>query len=234
MLEQADQEFEVTNATANVISSALGNRMTRIYLVKNRVDCASGMGHWGDYAYILWEGFSPEDDEGQTFIERTGPFVPEIYIASSTLICTSSAKSFLESESSNFCFSEAKKSKIVEVKWTEWDKDQEIDRFLNLDDIYDPIDIIENGAHNPDLAASMPDLWRVNTVGTSRVKLEQLRKFDPASPYSHLAFSQTPSPSTFLLAEGDGYLGWFTSESGREVLSAQFDDYLNFVEIPHI
>ena len=208
--------------------------MNKLYLLNNKVVCAQGAGKWGDYGYMLWEGFAPEDDEGNTYIERTGPFVPEIYMASSTLICTDAAKSFLSVAASNLAFSAAKKSKIVNLSWTQWDKDEEINSYLDFDSIDTPFDVIENGVHDPSVAASMPNLWRVEGAGISMVRLEQLGKFNPAAPYSHLRYSQLPPESDFILVEGCGYLGWFTSEYGRKVLSAQFDDCLSFFEIPSV
>jgi hypothetical protein len=208
--------------------------MTKLYLVNNKVTYASGAGHWGDYAYILWEGFAPEDDEGRTYIERAGPFVPPLYMASSTLICTDAAKSILATTTSDLAFSAARKCKIVEIQWTEWDKDKEIDHYLDFDYIDSPADVIENGVHDPGIASSMPNLWRVEVVGVSKVKIEQLGEFNPTAPYSHLAFRQMPPTADFLLAQGDGYLGWFTSESGRNVLSSHFDDCLCFEEIPKL
>jgi hypothetical protein len=210
----------------------LGETMTTIYLVNNKVICSSGAGHWGDYAYILWEGFAPEDKNGNTYIERTGPFVPEIYIASSTLICTDAAKAFLSDAAPGLTFSVAEKKKIVNVQWTSWDKDREIDAYIDFESIDEPEDIIENGVHNHGVAASMPKLWRVGFSSAPKVKIKQLGKFNSASPYSHLAASALPPAPDFLLAEGDGYLGLFTSEDGMRALSRTFGDFLNFVEIP--
>lgn len=75
-----------------------------VYLLDNEVPCAAGKGMWGDYAHVLWAGFASQDESGVGYVERTGPFVPDAYLASNSLICTERVKDNIVSNTPGLLF----------------------------------------------------------------------------------------------------------------------------------
>lgn len=187
-----------------------------IYLIKNKDT------HWGDWSDLLWSGFAPYDDETDVvYIERTGPFVPPVYISGGNLIFTETAK---ESYEKHFIDSLIfpyilEKRKIVNIDWQKWDKNKEF--YDYIEDVFEPEDIIENYLHDNETALAMENLYLAETINSIHLGIDKNSKSKNPSDY---IFLKNPQEERIDFAEGIEYRGYFISERVKN----WFDD--NFPE----
>ena len=204
-----------------------------VYLLDNEVPCAEGKGMWGDYAHVLWAGFASQDESGVGYVERTGPFVPDAYLASNSLICTERAKNNIISNSFGLLFLPQKKKKIVNVEWASWDPAKDIFNYIDRDDINEPEDLVEAGLHDPVVGDLMPNLWRLDEEMLPELEIKKIGKYDPRHPVSHLAVVKNSVPSGFFFAKSRSYLGIFASDEAKCFLEKNYPGFLRYSCIPY-
>jgi hypothetical protein len=129
----------------------------KYYLIKNK------QMPWGDYGNTLFRGFLNVMDKNYNdleipTIERTGPFVPEIYIANSRDLVVSEKvrKIFEENKITGILnYKKIEVKKIVNIDWQKWDKNKDPEFFPKNDE---PENYIIKGKHDENLVKSIPSL----------------------------------------------------------------------------
>jgi hypothetical protein len=122
---------------------------------------------WGDYGHILVHSMTgcTAQDTASPKLQRTGPFVPPIsFPGLGCIVVTTAIRRELEDSGlTGFSFIPAIKSVIVRVDWHEWDLLADEPPFHPEGG--EPEDYITEDKHSPELARSMPDLWRLVLAG---------------------------------------------------------------------
>lgn len=123
---------------------------------------------WGDYGAILISGLASRRADGTIEIERSGPFIPPVTIASfKYLLITDVVRNGMESaELSGVLFREAIKRRIVRIDWTEWDRSARLPPRLPPQN--EPENYILRRKHNAALAEEIGPIWEVvlDEIGT--------------------------------------------------------------------
>lgn len=202
-----------------------------VYLLDNEVPCAAGKGMWGDYAHVLWAGFASQDESGG-YVERTGPFVPDAYLASNSLICTERVKDNIVSNTSGLLFVPQEKRKIVRVEWRSWDSARDIFHYIDRGDINEPEDLVEAGLHDPVVGDSMPGLWKLDEETLPELEIKKTGKYDPRRPVSHLAVVKNSVPSGCFFAKSRNYLGVFAGEEAKCFFDKNYPGFFRYCCIP--
>lgn len=169
---------------------------------------------WGDYGDILFAGMLDNTGE-QLLLERTGPYIPELYLANiSSILVTDTLKVRLESAGIKGItgFRPVLKQKIVRIGWQDWDPGQQAEFYP---DSGEPEDYILEEEHDPELAAAMPEVWEMQ-VATQY----QLEKNDGSF---HL--KETPALDIFMPEN----MGWVVvSAVFRELLMTENIDTVTY------
>ncbi len=177
---------------------------------------------WGDWGDILWSGFAPFDETThRTYVERTGPFTPPLYIASSRFIFTDAAKQDYEKAglgSLNFPYT-LEKRKIVRIEWASWDKSQSFHAYV--EDVMEPEDLIEGHPHDPELAQAMANLWLAEPQHEIHIAIDRDTPSRNRSDYLSLR-SQPPDDWDFMA--GIGYGGFFISQRVKDWLDEHYSE----------
>jgi len=115
---------------------------------------------WGDYGDILVTGmvFVPEDGS-PVQLERSGPFIPEMYESSGTIIITGNVKEALERVFPDINFLPVNKTKIVHIEWLNWDVNS--DEPLFYPESGEPEGYFLDGEHDENTAEQMGDVWAI-------------------------------------------------------------------------
>lgn len=203
-----------------------------VYLLDNEVPCAAGKGMWGDYAHVLWAGFASQDESGVGYVERTGPFVPDAYLASNSLICTERVKDNIVSNTLGLLFVPQEKRKIVRVEWRSWDPARDIFHYIDRGDINEPEDLVEAGLHDPVARDLMPSLWKLDEATLPELEIKKIGKYDPRRPVSHLAVVKNSVPSRCFFAKSRNFLGVFAGEEARCFLEKNYPGFFGYSCIP--
>jgi hypothetical protein len=131
---------------------------------------------WGDYGDILLSGMTShlERHEGFLQLERTGPFVPPIFLPGiADIVVTDDFKHLLEGSGlTGFTFQPVIKKHIVVLEWEKWDKESE--EPLEYPSTGEPEDYILERAHSPELAQQIGDLWELCLEECAEVAREQI------------------------------------------------------------
>lgn len=120
-----------------------------------------GAAPWGDYGDILWSGFTEErQEQGQKVIllSGTGPFVLPITLPFGRALVTDEFRQMLIAQRfSRLSFEPVGYGKVVHVAWEQWDLNAPEPPFYP--ETGEPEDYLLDGAHDEQLAATMPALW---------------------------------------------------------------------------
>jgi hypothetical protein len=139
----------------------------------------SGTAPWGDYGDILWSGFTEEGDEpGQPtiLVSRTGPFVPPITVPFGRVIVTDEFRQKLLAERfSGLSFDPVGYRKVVRVAWEQWNAKAQDPPFYP--ETGEPEDYLLGGAHDEQLAATMPRLWAWSVLPTPGLQVQGSNTF---------------------------------------------------------
>lgn len=138
----------------------------KYYILKNKEVS------WGDYGDALCYGYLNTMDDNFELIdypelERTGPYVPELYKANSVdLLLIESLKKLLEHHNIKGVEKYVKvvKKKIVKINWEKWDSNSSDPEFYP--DSGEPEDYIYEGIHNEEIAKKMPEIYYAEITNT--------------------------------------------------------------------
>ncbi|MCV9933865.1 hypothetical protein OIU80_16400 [Flavobacterium sp. LS1R47] len=124
---------------------------------------------WGDYGNTLFRGFLNVMDDNYNdleipTIERTGPYVPDIYTVNSVNIIVSEKvkKIFKENAITGIIgYKEIKIKKIVNIDWEKWEKNKDPEFYPKSGE---PEDYIFKGKNDITLLQKIPQLWSLNII----------------------------------------------------------------------
>ncbi len=125
---------------------------------------------WGDYGEILLSGISGKNENGQVAIERTGPFIPHIFISGLwDLTVSNTTKILLESSNlTGFSFESIIKKKIVEIPWEKWSFSSDDPGFYP--NTGEPEGYIVDGKHSENASELMGEVWLLKLNKVRRTK----------------------------------------------------------------
>lgn len=200
----------------------------KYYIIKNKEM------PWGDYGNILFSGFLKVMDRNYNDLEvpelqRSGPYIPEFYIANSrNIIVTDLVKHILEQSNIKGInkFKHIIKKKIVNIDWQSWDKDKEP---LFYPDSGEPEDYILKGKHSEQIATSMPNVWELEVA--EAYNLSKVSGKRDKITYSHLALIEEPQLDIFLPTN---MLFVIVSERFKSLLENNDIRTLRFIEISKV
>lgn len=183
--------------------------------------------NWGDYGFTLWSGFADKDEDDNIFIERVGPFTPEIYLTLDFLICTEKMKSCLiASEIQGLNFIPAKKRKIVNLDWENFPVGAEI--YDILPNINEPDELLTFLSNDSKLLSSMPNYWAIKPI--SHIKIRQIAPYKYKTRHSSIeAYDVGNDLGDIVIA--DKHSGYFVTDRGREIFEKTGGDFLEFVPL---
>jgi len=117
---------------------------------------------WGDYGSLLLSGMSNLNENNEKIIERTGPYLPPIYISGLwDLIVSDEVKSQLDiSGLTGFELQKIKKGKIVDISWHKWRFESDDPEFYPKSG--EPEDYIFEGEHSNMASDAVGNLWIMN------------------------------------------------------------------------
>lgn len=146
---------------------------------------------WGDYGNILFRGLLNVMDKNFhdleiPEVERTGPFVPDIYIANTRdLVITDHLKKIVEKANLSGIkrYKEIKKKKIVNIDWQQWDLAHSDPKHYPKSG--EPEDYILKGKHDETLIDDIPKLW--NPIVIEKKILKVISNDKDNVNFSHLA-----------------------------------------------
>lgn len=188
---------------------------------------------WGDYGDTLFKGFLNVMDKNYNdleipTIERTGPYIPEIYIANSTdLVITEKVKKILEDEkiSGIIEYKKIKIKKIVNIDWQKWDINKEVEFYPKSGE---PEDYILKGKNDDSLVDKFPNLSNVKTL--KKGKLYKVNDKPDYINYLHLEIREKIDEDIFSIENM-----WFliVSEKFKNILEMNNINDLKFIELKY-
>jgi hypothetical protein len=137
-----------------------------------------GSAPWGDYGDILWNGFTEERGERQPtiLVSRSGPFVPPITVPFGRVIVTDDFRQGLLAERfTGLSFDPVGYAKVIHIAWGQWDATARSPAFYP--ETGEPEDYLLKGAHDEELAASMPRLWAWSVPPTPGLQVQGSNTF---------------------------------------------------------
>ena len=160
----------VDKITINGIIKLEGENNLEYYILRNKEM------PWGDYGDILFRGLLNVMDKNYNDLEypemeRTGPYIPEIYIANSiNIVVVDKIKTLIEKSGLIGInkFKKVIKKKIVDINWTEWDMNSETPLFYPKGK--EPENYILKNEHNKKIMENMPFAWTVEIDRKYRLK----------------------------------------------------------------
>jgi hypothetical protein len=119
---------------------------------------------WGDYGSILWSGMTGHlgrDAQGRLQLERTGPFVPGIFVSGlREVLVTGAFRARLERSGLRGArFGPVALTRIVELDWEHWDRDADDPAIYPSDG--EPEGYILGRPHSEETARRMGPVWEV-------------------------------------------------------------------------
>lgn len=127
---------------------------------------------WGDYGNLLLTGILDEQD-GQTTLERTGPYIPKIanYGLNEFLVSSDFRESLLNSGLTGFEFLPVHLTKAVKIDWTTWDFNEEEPPFYP--ESGEPYGYIDEQDGDQELLRNMQPIWKLKVTSTCDVQLRE-------------------------------------------------------------
>lgn len=180
---------------------------------------------WGDYGDILFEGLlTVMDDDYNDIdvheIERTGPYIPEIYCANSTnLVVSENIKNILIENNITGIekFHNTIFKKIVNIDWKSWDHTAKAPEFYP--ESGEPIDYIEEGENDKKLISKIEKQY----FSLDLEKQPRLSHKDKTIKFIDYR------PNFDLFIAGKSYI--LTSEKFKNLIESKNIDTLEFTEI---
>lgn len=114
---------------------------------------------WGDYGNILLIGIQDSSNENKIIMERTGPFIPDIYESFGNVTIKEDIKNNIEIHFPDIEFVPVIKSKIVYLDWLSWNF--ESDEPLMSPESGEPEDYINSNEHDELVSQQMGDIWAI-------------------------------------------------------------------------
>lgn len=183
--------------------------------------------NWGDYGDMLQHGLTAHLARvgGRLSLERTGPYMPPItFPGIGDIILTSAARKLLETSGlSGFTFRLVNKTRIVELRWHEWDLTSEDPR--EFPETGEPEDYILGRRPNQRIAQEMGEIWELVVPITAKIGRPQ----PIVHSFSDLYIVRDSWNGTDLF-RGDGYGGVLVTERARLWLAEHFKGYTEFDE----
>lgn len=195
----------------------------RYYILQNR-DMP-----WGDYGNTLFEGLlNPMDDDYNLVdihkIERTAPYIPEIYCANSTnIVVNQEVRVLLENNNITGIekYHDTEIIKLVNIDWQSWDFNSEDPKFYP--ETGEPIDYIEDGENDEKLLIGLSVFFSL------KIKEEcSLKRMEKPQNQSVLTLIGTPTVDIFI-PTNMGYI--LVSEKFKKIIESKNIDTLKFIEI---
>jgi hypothetical protein len=172
----------------------------------------SGAAPWGDYGDILWNGFTEESQErGQAvmLVSRTGPFVPPITRPFGCVLVTEEFRQKLSAERfSGLSFEPVIYRKVVPIAWEKWDLNAQEPLFYP--ESGEPEDYLLDGAHDEQLAATMPRLWAWSVPATAGLQVQGSTNF-----YRELHPGTDVAREYFVVWISERVKLWLAENAGR-------------------
>lgn len=201
----------------------------KYYIIKNQEM------PWGDYGNMLFSGLLNVMDEDYNDLdvpelERTGPYIPDIYIANRhNIVVVEFVRNLIEkSEISGIKgFRYVLKKKIVNINWQTWDKNKKDPFFYPKSK--EPEDYILKGKNDNQLANLMPKVWELDII--QKYELEKIKDEPDNIAYSDLALKDTPELDIFY---PKNMLFVVVSEKFKSLLISNEIKSLNFIELKKI
>lgn len=187
---------------------------------------------WGDYGNILFSGLLNVMDKDYydlevPELERTGPYIPDIYIANRrNVVAVEFVKNLIEKNKITGIkeFKSVTKKKIVNINWQTWDKNKKDPLFYPKSK--EPEDYILKGENDKQLADLMPEVWELDII--QKYELEKIKEEPDNIGYSDLALKNTPELDIFY---PKNMLFVVVSEKFKSLLMSNEIKSLNYIEL---
>jgi len=189
------------------------------YLIRNK------KAPWGDYGNMVWYGFiSKESDE--IIIERTGPFLPSVYSYNKYIEITDANKQNLaQYDLKGLNLTKAKKKKIVNVDWQNWDTAEQLPHKPKSGE---PEDFILKGKHSESLATEMNEIWVICPTNTANGVIDKDKKVPDAYHHIYLNVADWNGNDVFRTPQL-GYI--FCTKKFKDAITSLPNSYLTFIPI---
>lgn len=189
---------------------------------------------WGDYGDVLFTGLLNVMDKDfnnleYPELERTGPYIPEIYIANSrNIVVTNVVRQLIKQNNINGIieFRHVIKKKIVNIDWGSWNKTEDP---LFLPKSNEPEGYILEGKNDIELLNSMPDVWELKVV--KKYNLTKVSDRVDMDGYSHLTLDIRPE---FDIFAPQNVLVIIVSERLKNLFEANNIDTLRYIELKQL
>jgi hypothetical protein len=186
---------------------------------------------WGDYGNTLFRGFLNVMDKNYNdleipTIERTGPFVPEIYIANSRdLVVSDKVRQIFEDNqiSGILNYKKIGIKKIVNIDWQKWDKNRDPEFFPKNDE---PENYILKGKHDENLVKFIPSLY--NPIIQERKILKVVSDKKDYQNFTHLELNEKLNED--IICSG---LRLIVSEKFKNLLETDDINDIQYIELKY-
>jgi hypothetical protein len=187
---------------------------------------------WGDYGDILFKGLLNVMDKNfndleYPEIERTGPYIPEIYIANSVnLVVVDNIKTLIEKSDLSGIkkFKKIIKKKIVDIKWMEWDMNMKDPLFYPKGGA--PENYILKNRHNKDSMEKTPLIWSVEIE--KKYKLKKISDKTDDKYYTDIILDNKPECDIFI---PENMLFVIVSEEFKKMMDKNNINTLKYINI---
>jgi hypothetical protein len=194
-------------------------------------------GPWGDYGRLLAHGMTshlPRTPDGRLRLERTAPFVPEVFGSASALLVSAAMRDRIERAGlAGASFREVEKARIVRYHWEHWDR--AAPEPAEYPEEGEPENYILGRRHDAALSASMTPLFELVASGRCVVEVEEIRHAPPpGTPRRRDPFTgelvepiRTERRKHLLDADGSDFLlsggrALYVSDRARELLASEW------------
>lgn len=199
--------------------------MLKLFFLENKF--TQRIEDWGDYGDVLWSGFADRDSSGSIFIERAGPFTPDIYMTLNFLICTRNMeRSLRESEIQGIDFIAVQKRKIVNVDWQNFPTASDINDLPP--DVNEPDVLLTALKNDKHLRARMPEYRAI--MPTSSIKIRHIAPYNYKTRYASIE-AYDVSEDLGDIVSADTHSGYFVTDRGRDILAKLGGDFLEFIPL---
>jgi hypothetical protein len=157
---------------------------------------------WGDYGNILYTGLLTTLDKNYNDLEypeleRTGPYIPDMYIANSIdLVIVDNLKDIIEKSKLTGIkkYQKIIKKKIVGINWTEWDMKNKKPLFYPKGN--EPENYILKNENNEELKNQMPDVWKM--IIEKEYTLKKISENMDNINFTDIALTDIPEKDIFV------------------------------------
>ena len=182
-------------------------------------------GVWGDYGSILFGGMTQRVGrrKGRLQLERTGPFIPPISLASySDLLVTEEMRvKLLDSNLAKLQFRPVIKKRVSLLRWEKWNRSRDIPSKYDFV-IEEPEDFILKFPHSEEASEQMGDVYEVIPPKCGQCVCQDHEWRLDSTDWdgsSHIFLAESPSPGDHVL---------FVSEIGKRWIEIEAPGWLKF------